>query len=91
MKRSPWFEVYRDKDRRQPTTSTRWGKLIKGRWRWRLHSPNGNNLANPGEPFASKHNAIRSAKVVRGRNEWPILMRRDDGVWIPVAPTTVAL
>ncbi len=91
MIRTPWFEIYRDKDRRQRTTRTRWGKVIAGRWRWRLHSPNGRKLANPGEPFASKRNAIGAAKLVRGRNAWPILIKRADGLFVPCAPTTVAL
>jgi uncharacterized protein len=44
------FEIYQDK---------------AGEWRWRLRAPNGLVVANGGQKFASKQNAIRALDAVR--------------------------
>lgn len=80
--RTKWFEIYRDADKRQRTTRTKWARVTRGRWRWRLWSTNGQILGS-GQGFTRKTSAIRSSKLVRGRNVWPILIKRPDGVFVP--------
>ncbi|MCA6104918.1 YegP family protein [Bradyrhizobium australafricanum] len=49
-----YFELYRD---------------VREQWRWRLHAANGPSIANSGESYRNKNDAITAINIVQATND----------------------